>query len=81
MSRDDVRACLREILGEIAPDTDLDALEGSADLREALDLDSMDFLAFVRAIHARLGVAVPERDYTALRTLDAATEHLTARAP
>ena len=34
-----------------------------ADLREALDIDSMDFLNFVTAIHHRLGVDIPELDY------------------
>jgi len=33
-----------------------------ADLREALDIDSMDFLNFITAIHHRLGVDVPEID-------------------
>ncbi len=50
-----------------------------ADLREALDIDSMDFLNFVIAIHRRLGVDIPELDYPKLVTLDGAASYLMAR--
>ena len=46
------------------------------DLREALDIDSMDFLNFVTAVHHRLGVDVPELDYPKLSTLDGAVKYL-----
>jgi acyl carrier protein len=79
MSEVDIRAVLREELGNIAPDIDLDKLNASADLREALDIDSMDFLNFVTAIHHRLGVDIPELDYPKLVTLDGAVNYLRAK--
>ena len=48
------------------------------DLREALDIDSMDFLRFVTAIHHRLGVEIPELDYPKLVTLDGAIAYIEA---
>jgi acyl carrier protein len=72
----DIRTVVREELGNIAPEMDLQALDPSADLREALDIDSMDFLNFVIAVHHRLGVDIPELDYPKLITLDGAVMYL-----
>lgn len=55
MSNIDVAVVLREELGNIAPEIDLKTIDADADLREALDINSMDFLNFVTAIHHRLG--------------------------
>lgn len=76
MSGTDIRAVLQEELGNIAPEIDLQIVDPSADLREALDIDSMDFLNFVTAIHHRLGVDIPELDYPKLATLDGAVGYL-----
>jgi acyl carrier protein len=78
MNENDIRAIIREELGNIAPEADPTALDPSADLREALDIDSMDFLNFVTALHHRLGIDIPERDYPKLTTLDGATAYLKA---
>ena len=37
----------------LAPEADLASIDPAADLREALAIDSMDFLNFVTAIHHR----------------------------
>ena len=58
---------------------DLAKLDRTADLREALDIDSMDFLNFVIAIHRRLGVDIPELDYPKLATLEGAMAYLKAK--
>jgi acyl carrier protein len=77
----DIRAVVREELGNIAPEMDVGAIDASADLREALDIDSMDFLNFITAIHRRLGVNVPEVDYPKFTTLDGAVAYLAAKLP
>ena len=79
MSNIDVAVVLREELGNIAPEIDLKTVDAGADLREALDIDSMDFLNFVTAIHRRLGVDIPEIDYPKLVTLDGAVHYLEAK--
>ena len=81
MSTVDIRAVVQEELGNIAPEMDVGAINPSADLREALDIDSMDFLRFVTAIHHRLGIDVPEVDYPKLVTLDGAVAYLETRRP
>ncbi len=79
MNRADILIVLEEELGNIAPEADFKALDPSADLREAIDIDSMDFINFVIAIHRRLGVDIPELDYPKLVTLDGAIKYLTAK--
>ena len=72
MSNVDTRSMIVDILGGIAPEADFAALAGDEDLREALDLDSMDFMNFVVALHERTGIEIPEADYPRLRTLNGA---------
>jgi len=76
MNADETRALVADILGGIAPDAELAGVPGDADLREALDLDSMDFLNFVTALHQRTGRDIPERDYPKLFTLDGILAYL-----
>jgi acyl carrier protein len=79
MSNVDVEEVVRRELGNIAPEIDLKSVDPGADLREALDIDSMDFLNFITAIHHRLGVDIPEVDYPKLVTLDGAVHYLRAK--
>lgn len=76
MTDAEIKALLIELLSGIAPEADYAALAGDADLRETLDLDSMDFLNFVTALHERTGRDIPEADYAKLFTLDKAVTYL-----
>jgi len=71
-----IRAIMREVLAGIAPEAELDGVAGDADLRETLDLDSMDFLNFMSGLHERTGIDIPEADYPKLFTLDGAVAYL-----
>jgi acyl carrier protein len=79
MSTMDVRNVVRAELSNIAPEVDIAQIDGAADLREALDIDSMDFLNFITAVHHRLGIDIPELDYPKLITLDGAVGYLVER--
>jgi acyl carrier protein len=79
MSDIDVRKVVEEELSNIAPEIDFGAVDPAADLREAIDIDSMDFLNFITAIHHRLGVDIPEVDYPKLVTLDGAVAYITSK--
>lgn len=76
MTHAELKAMIIELLGEIAPEADYASLADDADLRETLDLDSMDFLNFVTALHERTGKDIPEADYPSLFTLDQAIAYL-----
>ena len=79
MNETDVRTLCAEVLAGIAPEADLAAVGDDEDLRDALDLDSMDFLNFVIALAGRSGVKIPEADTPKLRTLRGVAAYL-ARA-
>lgn len=70
MNRQRILALVKQKLSAIAPDADVEALAEDADLRDELDLDSMDFLALVRGVHETLGVDIPEVDYGRVASLD-----------
>jgi acyl carrier protein len=57
------------LLADIAPEADLTGLADDADLRDAVDLDSLDFLNLIERLAERTGVDVPENDYPDVRTL------------
>ncbi len=80
MTREQIEAAVRASLGAIAPEVDLARVRPNADLRDELDIDSMDFLRFVVDVHARLGVDVPEKDYPKIRTLASCVGYLAERA-
>ena len=80
----DIRSILREELARIAPEIAFETLDPAVDLREQVDLDSMDFLNLVTALHQRLAVDIPERDAAELTTIDAIVaylEHKPSRHP
>jgi acyl carrier protein len=64
------------VLGEIAPEADLTQIKPDVSLRQQLDLDSMDLLNFVVALHERLHVDIPEAEYPRLVTLSGCVDHL-----
>jgi acyl carrier protein len=79
MSDPDLRAGILELLREIAPELDAGALDPKARLREAVDLDSMDFLNFLMSLHRRYGIDIPEADYAELTTLDDVVRYLSRK--
>lgn len=78
-SPDDVRATVLGVLGGIAPEADLAALDPRANLRRALDLDSVDFQNFLIGLVKATGVDIPDRVAPSLVTLDACVAHLAGR--
>lgn len=77
----DVRDAILSAIANVAPDAELERLDPTADLRDELDIDSMDFLNVLVGIHERLGVEVPELDYGRVRTLDALVAYVEERRP
>ena len=76
MTKDEIKVVLIEEIGNIAPEIDVARVPDGADLREALDIDSIDFLNLMIALDKRLGISVPEADYPRLRTLAEAVDYL-----
>jgi acyl carrier protein len=77
----DLRAAVAAAIHRVAPEAEFDDLDPQADLREELDIDSMDFLIMLEELHARTGVDIPERDYPALASLDGCLAYLEGHRP
>ena len=69
MTPEQARQTIKDILREIAPDSDPETLTDDADLRDSLELDSLDFLNFVEELAQRSGRRIDEDDYPKLATL------------
>jgi acyl carrier protein len=79
MSKERILTVIRDELSRLAPEIDFDAVDHDKPIQQEFDIDSMDFLNYVTALHERLGVNVPESDYAKVATLSAALAYLTER--
>ncbi len=76
---EELRSTVIRLLGAVAPEADLATISGSVDLRDQLDIDSIDLLNLIVSVHRELGVDIPERDYGNLVTLDGMCAYLAAK--
>ena len=74
----ELRETVLDALLSVAPDIDASVLDPEREFRDQFDFDSMDYLSFATALHARLGVDVPESDYARLGTLDGSVSYVAA---
>ena len=79
MTEDQVKQIVIDIINEIAPDEDTSELKDAVNLREQMDLDSMDFLDIVMELRKQHGIEVPEADYPELASLDSCANYLTPK--
>lgn len=75
----EARRLLQTLLDDIAPGVDVGPVPADADLRVALDLDSLDFLNLVEAIDQQTGGQTAEQDYPQLTTVSGCAALITAR--
>jgi acyl carrier protein len=80
MTEDDAKRIILKVLGDIAPEVELDTIEPATSFRDQFDIDSVDFLNFVIALHEETGIELPEADYPKLSSLDGAAAYLVAHA-
>lgn len=76
MAPTDIREVILEILGDIAPDDNLDDLKDDIAFREQLELDSMDFLDIVMELRKRYRIQIPEEDYQQLASMQSTVDYL-----
>lgn len=76
MTSDYIRSAFLEELVHIAPDLEPASVGDDDHLQEDLELDSMDILNLVAALHKRLEVDIPEADYPQIATVRQAVEYL-----
>ncbi|GAA0281061.1 hypothetical protein GCM10009127_22870 [Alteraurantiacibacter aestuarii] len=76
MTTDELRTAILEELAAIAPESAGASIGDDEDLREVLDLDSMDIYNLVVALSTRLGVEISDADVGKLTTLRGGIDHL-----
>ena len=76
MTRDEIRENVLQCLCEVAPEVDPAQVKHDVNFRDQLDVDSMDLLNFVIAMHEQLHVDIPESEYGRLGTVDALVEYI-----
>lgn len=81
MNPEQATALVEDVLTGIVPDADFGVIGPDTDFRQALDMDSLDFLSFVEELSARSGCRLDEDDYPALTTLGGSADLLVRRAP
>jgi len=77
----ELRRAVLQTLYSIAPEAEGERIDPQQNLRDQLDIDSMDFLNFLVALKGAVGVEVPEADYAQVATLDDCVRYLAARLP
>ncbi len=79
MIEQQIKQIILDIIAVVAPDADLSNVKDDLQLREQLDLDSMDFLDIVMELRKRYKVEVPKEDYSNLATLNSCVSYLRSR--
>jgi acyl carrier protein len=74
----DARETVFAAIRKVAPDVDTTTLPTDVDFREEAELDSMDFIGILTAVHEATGVEVPETDYPLITTVDDFAGYLTS---
>ena len=81
MSQPDARTIVVEEIENIAPDVAPVSIRDDEDIREALDLDSMDIFNLIAALHQRLGIDIPDAEAARFVTIGGAARWLAANLP
>ena len=79
MDEQTLKQKILDILVSIAPEVEPDQIRPTRTLRGQVDLDSMDWLNFLVALHEQLKVEIPEADYQKLVSLEDLIRYLQAR--
>jgi acyl carrier protein len=66
----EIRTSVVGVIKSVAPELEEGELRADRPLRDQIDLDSMDWLNVLVALHEKLRVDIPEADYGKLVTLD-----------
>lgn len=76
MTAEQIRAAFLDELVKVAPDIKPDTVSDDDHIQDDLELDSMDVLNLVTALHARFSINIPEKDYPQIATPALAVAYL-----
>lgn len=70
LAETDIRQTVMNVLHEIVPAADPEALSPDASLPQTLGIDSFQYLNFLLGLDDAFGIEIPESDYAQLTTLN-----------
>lgn len=70
MNRSELQQLIFQEIANIAPEIEPDMVDIDEDLREELDIDSMDFMILTVALGKRLGISIPDTDHHLLNSIN-----------
>lgn len=76
MSPEPLRRLILTVIGEVAPDADLENINPDRSFHDQFEIDSVDYLNIMMTLEARLGVTIPEADYPKLSSLEGCVRYL-----
>ena len=76
---EEIRRAVLSTIESIAPDADAQRLPTDQPLRQAIELDSMDWLNVITGLEERFSIEIPEYDYAKLDTVDMIVDYVAAR--
>lgn len=74
-----LKTLISRIILDIAPEADIESLDPNEDLREELDLDSIDFMRLLESLTLETGIVISESDYEKVNTLQSMIEYIESK--
>ncbi|WP_328404220.1 acyl carrier protein [Streptomyces sp. NBC_00390] len=78
MNRTEALNLVKESIARIIPDADFTALGPDDKFRDALEMDSLDFLSFIETLSERAGIHIDDEDTPRFTTLSDSADFLVA---
>jgi acyl carrier protein len=72
-----IKETIFKLLGNIAPEADLEGLDDNEDIRQTLGIDSFDFLNLLIGLSEEFKIEIPESDYGKLTSLKEMIAYIT----
>lgn len=79
MTETEIKQIVLHALSNIAPEADFTSMDPAKNLRDQIDIDSVDFLNFVIGLHKELNIDIPDADVAKLVTLNGCVAYLSAK--
>ena len=79
MTDPEMTELVKATLFGVAPDLEGETVKPDIPFRDQFEIDSMDFLNFIIALHKKTGIDIPEREYPKLDSLSGAVRYLKAK--
>ena len=79
MTEVEIKKVVCDALSNVAPEIDPETVDPAKDLRDQIDIDSVDFMNFVIGLHKELGIEIPDADVSNHVTVNGCVAYLMSR--